>query len=101
MINYEASNLAKLNDIGKAAPEGMKGFQALNTAAFAPGSLDAKTKEIIAVAVAIAKQCPYCLDIHGNNARNAGATDAELAEASLVAAAIGAGAAMTHATHVF
>jgi AhpD family alkylhydroperoxidase len=44
-------------------------------------------------------QCPYCIEIHSNNARKAGATDAELAEAGMVAAALRAGAAVTHATH--
>lgn len=44
-------------------------------------------------------QCPYCIEIHTRNARRAGATDAELAEAAIVAAALRAGAAVTHATH--
>ncbi|MEO0587518.1 MAG: carboxymuconolactone decarboxylase family protein [Planctomycetota bacterium] len=101
MIDYTRDNLKQLKTIGTAAPAGMQGFQALNSGAFGDGAIDAKTKELIAVAVAIAKECPYCMDIHGSKAREAGATDAELAEAALVAAAIGAGAAMTHATHVF
>lgn len=101
MIEYNKDNLKQLKTIGDSAPEGMKGFQSLSTSAFEAGTLDTKTKEIIAVAVAIAKECPYCMDIHSKSARKAGATDQELAEAALVAVAIGAGAAMTHATHVF
>jgi AhpD family alkylhydroperoxidase len=58
-----------------------------------------KYKELIAVAVAVTTQCPYCIDIHTSNARRAGATDAELAEAAIVAAALRAGGAITHATH--
>jgi AhpD family alkylhydroperoxidase len=54
---------------------------------------------LIAVAVAVTTQCPYCVDIHANNARKAGATEAELAEAAIVAAALRAGGAVTHAAH--
>lgn len=39
-----------------------------------------KYKELIAVAVALSTQCPYCIDIHTGNARKAGASDAELTE---------------------
>jgi AhpD family alkylhydroperoxidase len=53
----------------------------------------------MAVAVAATTQCPYCIDIHTNNARKAGATEAELAEACIVAAALRAGASITHSTH--
>ncbi|AFK63166.1 hypothetical protein TKWG_15955 [Advenella kashmirensis WT001] len=58
-------------------------------------------KQIIALAVAVTTQCPYCIAIHTKQAREAGATDAQLAEAALVAAAIRAGGAVTHATHMF
>jgi AhpD family alkylhydroperoxidase len=53
----------------------------------------------MAVAVAATTQCPYCLEIHSKNARKAGATEAELTEAGLVAAAIRAGGAVTHTCH--
>lgn len=101
MIEYSKDNLAKLKAIGGEAPDAMKAFQSFSTEAFKDGALSAKQKEIIAVAVAIAKECPYCMDIHAKSARDAGATEKELAEAALIAAAIGAGAAMTHATHAF
>jgi AhpD family alkylhydroperoxidase len=58
-----------------------------------------KYKELIAVGVAVTTQCPYCIEIHIANARKAGATDAELAEATIVAAALRAGAAIAHSTH--
>ena len=58
-----------------------------------------KYKELIAVAVALTTQCPYCIDIHTGNARKAGATETELGEAAMIAAALRAGAAVTHATH--
>ena len=68
-------------------------------AAVAEGAIPVKYKELIAVAVALTTQCPYCIDIHSNNARKAGATEAELTEAAMVSAALRAGAAITHATH--
>ncbi|MEL6328594.1 MAG: carboxymuconolactone decarboxylase family protein [Planctomycetota bacterium] len=101
MIEYSKDNLKQLKTIGENAPAAMQGFQALSKAAFDEGALPKKVKELIAVAVAISKECPYCMDIHAASARKAGATDEELAEASMVAAAIGAGAAVTHATHAF
>ncbi len=101
VIEYRRENLKQLASLSASAPEAMNAFQALNTAIFQDGALDAKTKELIAVAVGISKECPYCIDAHSRNARRAGASAGELAEAALVAAAIGAGAAVTHATHSF
>ena len=97
---YDQKNLAKLKKMDSLAPDAMKAFWAFDKAALADGAIPVKYKELIAVAVAHTTQCPDCLDIHGANARKAGATEAELAEAALVAAALRAGAAVTHATHV-
>src|ERR1700692_4406605 len=96
---YNKSNLGKLKKMDSLAPEVMKAFWAFDRAALAAGAIPAKYKELIAVAVAETTQCPYCIDIHGANARKAGATDAELVEAAMVAAALRAGGAITHATH--
>lgn len=60
------------------------------------GELDAKFKEILAVAVGHATLCPYCIDVHTKNADKAGATDEELSEAVLVASALLAGGAYAH-----
>jgi AhpD family alkylhydroperoxidase len=81
------------------APAVMKAFWAFDKAAVADGAIPVKYKELIAVAVALTTQCPYCIDIHAANARKAGATDAEMAEAGMVAASLRAGAAVTHAAH--
>lgn len=81
------------------APELMKAFWAFDKAAVAEGAIPIKYKELIAVAVALTTQCPYCISIHSSNARKAGVTGAELTEAAMVAAALRAGAAVTHATH--
>jgi AhpD family alkylhydroperoxidase len=96
---YNKNNLAKLKKMDSLAPEVMKAFWAFDNAAVAEGAIPVKYKELIAVAVACTTQCPYCIDIHAGNARKAGASDAELVEAAMVAAALRAGGAMTHATH--
>ncbi|MDB6038397.1 MAG: uncharacterized protein JWM99_2238 [Verrucomicrobiales bacterium] len=81
------------------APQAMKAFWAFDRAAVADGAIRVKYKELIAVAVALTTQCPYCIEIHSANARKAGATEAELVEAAMIAAALRAGAAVTHGTH--
>ena len=53
------------------------------------------------MAVALTTQCPYCIELHTQSARKEGATDEMLAEAAVIAAAMRAGGAITHATHLF
>lgn len=97
---YDMNNIKKLGKLGELAPEAMKAFGAFDKAALADGAIPKKYKELIALAVALTTQCPYCLEIHRGAAKKAGASDAEIAEASFVAAALRAGAAVTHATHL-
>lgn len=96
---YHNENLTKLKKMDALAPDVMKAFWAFDKVAVADGAIPVKYKELIAVAVALTTQCPYCINIHSGNARKAGATEAELTEAALVAASLRAGAAVTHATH--
>lgn len=96
---YSQENLTRIKKLNALAPEAMQAFWAFDKLAVAEGAIPTKYKELIAVAVAMTTQCPYCIEIHTRNARRAGATDAELAEATIVAAALRAGAAVTHATH--
>jgi len=96
---YNRNNLGKLKKMDTLAPEVMKAFWAFDKAAVAEGAIPVKYKELIAVAVACTTQCPYCIDIHAGNARKAGASEAELVEAAMVAASLRAGGAVTHATH--
>jgi AhpD family alkylhydroperoxidase len=96
---FQKQNLAKLKQMNELAPEVMKAFWAFDKLAVADGAIPVKYKELIAIAVALTTQCPYCIDIHSANARKAGATEAEIAEAAMVAAALRAGGAVTHATH--
>ena len=97
---YNKENLAKLKNMDSLAPQVMKAFWAFDEAAVAEGAIPVKYKELIAVAVALTTQCPYCIGIHSGNARKAGATEPEMVEAAMIAAALRAGAAVTHATHI-
>ncbi len=94
-------NLSRLKTIEANASEAMKAFWAFDKAALADGSVPVKYKELIACAVAFTTQCPYCIAIHSERAREAGASDRELAEVVTIAAALRAGAAITHGTHAF
>jgi len=96
---YDTQHLAKLKTLQQLAPETMEAFFAFDGAVFKDGAIPLKYKELIAIAVAVTTQCPYCIDIHAKRAKEAGASESELTEATLVAAAIRAGGAITHATH--
>jgi AhpD family alkylhydroperoxidase len=96
---YDMKNLAKLKKLGTLTPEAMQAFQAFDKAALADGAIPRKYKELMAVAVALTTQCPYCIEVHTKKAKEAGASEAELAEAVMVSAALRAGAAVVHGTH--
>ena len=96
---YDMKNLAKFRNLGELAPQAFKGFMTFHNATFEPGAISLKYKELMAVAVALTTQCPYCIEAHTRNAKEAGATEQELAETTLVAAAIRAGGAVAHGTH--
>ena len=97
---YEATNIKKLPKLGSKASEAWQAFVAFDKAALADGAIPRKYKELMAIAVALTTQCPYCIEIHADAARKAGASEEELAETGFVAAALRAGAAVTHATHL-
>jgi AhpD family alkylhydroperoxidase len=98
---YRTDRLKHFKTLRKNAPAAMEAFLAFDKIAVAEGAIPVKYKELMALAVAFTTQCPYCIEIHSANARRAGATDPEIAEAVIVAAALRAGAAMTHGTHAF
>ncbi|MEO8809842.1 MAG: carboxymuconolactone decarboxylase family protein [Rhodanobacter sp.] len=98
---FDMKNLDRLKKLDESAPAAMQAFWAFDKAAFAEGELSVKQKQLIAVAVALTTQCPYCIELHTKAAREAGASDAQLTETGIVAAAIRAGGAITHSTHLF
>jgi AhpD family alkylhydroperoxidase len=81
-----------------AAPEIIDAWRAFSRAVFKPGALDAKTKQLMAIAVAHVTQCPYCIRAHTDGALKAGASEAEIMEAVWIAAEMRAGAAYAHGT---
>jgi AhpD family alkylhydroperoxidase len=96
---YDMKNLAKIKNLDNNAPETATAFRAFDKAAMADGAVPSKYKELIALGVAFTTQCPYCIEIHAKRAREAGATEQEISETVFVAAALRAGAAVTHGTH--
>ena len=79
------------------APGPYEAFHAFGKAVFAPGALDVRTKQLIAVAVAHVTQCPWCIEAHVKAASREGATGPQIMEAIWVAAEMRAGAAFAHA----
>ena len=71
-------------------------FAQFNNKAFTAGALSVREKELIAVAAAHITRCPYCINSHTRKAKEAGATEEEIAEAIFVAVAMSAGASLAH-----
>ena len=94
------SDLKKLKHLDLAANAAWSKFQAFNKAALGEGAIPVKYKELISLGVALTTQCWYCLEVHRENARKAGATQEEIAEVTLVAAALRAGGAYAHGTQL-
>lgn len=79
------------------APANIEAWRTFSKTVFTEGALSAKTKELIAVAVAHTTQCPYCIRAHTRGALRKGASREEIMEAIWVAAEMRAGAAYAHA----
>lgn len=97
---HSMDNLNRLPDLGRLAPKSTGAFWKYDQAALADGAVPKKYKELMAIAVALTTQCVYCIEIHRKNALEAGATEEEFAETVHVAAALRAGAAVVHGTHL-
>lgn len=93
---YDANDLARFSEVGKDAPELWEKFQAWYGAVFAEGALTEREKALIALAVAHAVQCPYCIDAYTSGSLEKGATHEQMTEAVHVAAAIRGGASLVH-----
>ena len=98
---FDMKNLTRLKKLEENSPTAMQAFWEFDKEAFASGEISALQKQLIAVAVALTTQCPYCIELHLKAARKEGATDKMLAETVLVAAAMRAGAAVTHGSHLY
>lgn len=97
---YSIDKLSRLPKLGQLAPDVTAAFWAYDKAALADGAIPKKYKELMAIAVALTTQCSYCIELHRQGALKAGVTEQELGEAIHVAAALRAGAAITHGSHL-
>jgi len=89
----------ELRHLRVGASDVMKGFSGIAQAALAPGALDVKTKELIALAISIATRCDDCIAFHTKAAVERGATREEVLETLGMAIYMGAGPAAMYASH--
>jgi AhpD family alkylhydroperoxidase len=93
---YRQQLLARIGDLGKLTPATVRGYRELSDAGSKSAHLDPKTRELIAIAVGVTRQCDGCITTHVHAARRQGATAEEIAEALGVAIAVNAGAALVY-----
>jgi len=99
MKNYQKHYkelVQSMQEIGEQAPLTMKGFADLHHASTADGEVSKKTKELIALGIAICVRCDGCIAFHVHDALRAGATQAEIVETVGVAILMGGGPAMVY-----
>lgn len=95
---YDPADLAKFGKIGDFQKPLADKYFAWYGEVFAEGALTQREKSLIALAVAHAIQCPYCIDAYTTDSMEKGASEAMMMEAVHVAAAIRGGASLVHAT---
>ena len=93
---YDPADLAKFGDIGKDAPDLANKFFDYYNAVFAEGALTEREKALIALAVAHAVQCPYCIDAYTTGCLEKGSNLEEMTEALHIVSAIRGGASLVH-----
>jgi len=93
---YDARDLDRFGEIGEEAPELARKFFEWYSAVFADGALTQREKSLIALGVAHAVQCPYCIDAYSRDCLEKGSNLEQMTEAVHVAAAIRGGASLVH-----
>jgi alkylhydroperoxidase/carboxymuconolactone decarboxylase family protein len=93
---YNSADLGRFGEMGRNCPDLARKFFDWYGAVFADGALSAREKSLIALAVAHAVQCPYCIDAYSRDALEKGADVDQMTEAVHVAAAIRGGASLVH-----
>ena len=88
-------------ELRHSIPQVYEGYRQLHNAALAPGALDAKTKELIALAIAVSKQCDGCIASHSRGAAQQGATEQEVAETLGVAISMNGGPGTVYGARAF
>jgi alkylhydroperoxidase/carboxymuconolactone decarboxylase family protein len=97
---YQSEDLKKFSSITEFEEKLGKKFFDYYGAVFEPGALSAREKSLIALAVAHAVQCPYCIDAYSTDCLEKGSNETQMMEAVHVAAAIRGGATLVHATQM-
>jgi AhpD family alkylhydroperoxidase len=97
---YHKQILAVTGEIGKISPEIIRGYRGLSEAGIKTSILGAKTRELIAIAVAVTRECDGCITVHTDAAVKQGATREEIVEVLGVAIAVNAGAALVFSARV-
>ncbi len=98
--DYRRELKGRIGELGKLSPDTLKGYLTLSGAGAQTNHLDAKTRELIALAVAVTTRCDGCITTHVDAALKQGASREEVAEALGVAVALNAGAAMVYSARV-
>jgi 4-carboxymuconolactone decarboxylase len=93
---YDSKDLGRFAEMGEEAPDLWKKFADWYGAVFAEGALGERDKALIALGVAHAVQCPYCIDAYSTACLEKGASPEQMTEAVHVAAAIRGGASLVH-----
>ena len=93
---YHAGDLPRFAEMGKGNAELWEKFSSYYEAVFAEGALTEREKALIALGVAHAVQCPYCIDAYSSACLEKGSTPEQMTEAVHVAAAIRGGASLVH-----
>ena len=92
---------AQLRELRGKTPDVMKAVAASAQSALKPGALDTKSKELIALAIAIAVRCDDCIAFHAKAAVDQGASEAEVLETIGMAIYMGAGPSVMYASHAY
>jgi|SRR6185436_7485653 AhpD family alkylhydroperoxidase len=96
---HDPADVRLLKEMRTLSPADYEAWRGLNSIiARTDGAIPRKYRELIAIAVGVTTQCPYCIEAHAKGAKAAGATREEIVEATLVAAAIRAGSGTMHGT---
>lgn len=99
-VDYRNELMGRIGEIAKLSPGTVQGYKTLSDAGSKTNHLDAKTRELIALAVAVTTRCDGCITVHTAEALKHGASKEEIAEALGVAVALNAGAALVYSARV-
>lgn len=97
---YQKELTGRIAALGQVSPDIVRGYRTLSEAGQKTGKLDAKTRELISLAVAVTTRCDGCITFHTEAALKHGATREEIVEALGVAIDLNAGAALVFSARV-